>query len=324
MDISPTPAAIAQSENIAANTQAFPLVSVIIPTYNNAVGLRQVLSMLQQQRYPAERLDIIVVDNNSTDGSDHVALEMAGVRVVYEKEIQNAAASRNRGIAAAIADILAFTDSDCLPTPDWIVNGVKALTMQAIDGVAGEIIVSPISLNSPAVAMLDALYYFNQQKVVSHYGAAITANFITRRQFFDRVGAFNSHFDELEDLELGMRAKAIGAKIQYVADCVIVHPPRTTLASLWKVSWRYGKGIFSVCQQNPKWAGRWGWRHPFRVMRMLIQPRDLCWERLPFPIATISWQKRFWIYLLLWWVVQLPEAVGYVQEGLKPRLVALK
>lgn len=284
-------------------------MSVIIPVYNNAEGLRQTLAATKQQNYGGG-LEIIVVDNNSTDGSDAVALE-AGAIVVYQRDIQNAAASRNRGLAIATGAIVAFTDADCLPAPDWLTEGVKALSEHTVDRVAGEILVRPITPASSVSALLDVLYYFHQEKVVQAYGATITANFLAKRGLFKQIGDFDATFDELEDIEWGLRATAKGIAIAYAPTCIVIHPPRSTIKELWKKSRRYGRGIFSVCQQQPAWAGKWGWKHPLRVLRILVLPRVLYWDRLPFAVENLCWQKQWQVNLLLWLAINLAEANGY-------------
>lgn len=303
------------AESASPNAQSIyqPKVSVIIPVYNNAEGLKQTLAALKQQDYAGE-LEIIVVDNNSTDGSDQVAAAVSGVSVIYERSIQNSAAARNRGIAVATGEILTFTDSDCIPLPTWISQAVKAMHEQQIDRGAGEIAVRPIAPDSSAAALLDVVYYFYPAKAVEQYGAALGANNLIRREVFAKVGLFNARMDELEDIEFGLRASAAGSSIGYAAEAGIIHPPRTTVAALWRKSWRYGHGIFSLCQQNPAWAGRWGWKHPVRVLRIILKPRSLYWERLPFSANQISWQKRLQVYWLLWYAVHWAEAIGYLDE----------
>jgi glycosyltransferase involved in cell wall biosynthesis len=318
---------VAAAPNGAADSHIAvdPAVSIVIPVHNNAASLARTLAAVQQQSYGGP-VEIIIVDNNSTDDSVAIAQTLAQdttrpITITYERAIQNAAATRNRGIAQATGDIIAFLDADCLPTPDWLMQGIAAWRETGCDRVAGDITVYPISAQHSAVALLDLLYYFNQGQVVQSYGAAMSGNFLATRRVFDRIGGFNPQFNELEDIEFGLRATAAGVTITYAPAYRVVHPPRTTVAQLWKKSRRYGQGIFSVCQHQSAWAGRWGWKHWLRPWRMLLLPRSLSWARLPFERGQISFVKQVQIYGLIGVGINLPEAIGYGQaaiaEGLK-------
>jgi len=108
-----------------------PLVSVIIPVYNDPDGIRRCFEALRKQSYPTERFEILAVDNGSTDDTRAVIQDaLAGVPNGYllvEDEIQGSYAARNAGIERATGEVLAFTDADCTPAPTWIESGVKTL-----------------------------------------------------------------------------------------------------------------------------------------------------------------------------------------------------
>lgn len=286
-------------------------VSVIIPVYNNADGLRETLTTLQKQDYPKEYLEIIVVDNNSTDGSDQVTLDFPNVTLIYERETQSAGAARNKGLSVAKGSIIAFTDADCIPAKDWIKQGINALQKSNVDRVAGQILFVSITPKSSSASLLDTIYNFNQDFVAKTYGAAATANLFINRSVFEKVESFNpEHL--LEDIEFGRRASAAGFNITFAPDSIVYHPPRNTVQAMWKKGKRCGRGIFSICQSE-KLGGWMGWKHPMRVMRLLLLPRRLYWERLPFSSSQISCKKRLQIYLLQWITINLAEAVGYTQ-----------
>jgi GT2 family glycosyltransferase len=106
-----------------------PSVSVVIPTYNRAFSLADTLAALAAQDYPPERLDIVVVDNSSTDDTEQVvrtAAQRSSFPVRYfRKENRGPAAARNYGIARCQGEVLAFTDSDCTVPPTWVQSAVR-------------------------------------------------------------------------------------------------------------------------------------------------------------------------------------------------------
>jgi len=291
-----------------------PKVSVVIPVFNDADGLKKTLTALQAQDYPKDKLEIIVVDNNSSDGSDQVALSFKGVTVTYEKNIQNAGAARNKGLTIAKGEVIAFTDADCIPKENWITEGVSALQNQKVDRVAGQILIEPVTPQSSAATLLDATYNFNQKLLITAYDAAITANLFVRQFVFAKIGIF--HTDYFEDIEFNRRASLANLTLAYAPKCIVIHPPRQTFKAVWKKGKRSGRGVFSICQKEN--LGGWlGWKHPFRVIKNLLLPRKLHWERLSVSKEEISLSKQFQVYLLVWLAINLPESLGYTEWLLK-------
>ena len=103
-----------------------PLVSVIVPVFDDAERLASCLSALQAQTYPTDRYEVVVVDNGSREDLGAVVAGFQGFGFVREDRVGSYAA-RNKGIEASKGEVLAFTDADCLPDPGWIEAGVRAL-----------------------------------------------------------------------------------------------------------------------------------------------------------------------------------------------------
>jgi len=323
MDIPNTYASAFKSMEIRSFIEP-SLVSVIIPVYNGANNLLFLLNALKAQTYPQEALQIIVSDNNSSDGSDRVAMQYPGVQVVYERQVQNAGAARNRAISVARGDIFAFTDADCLPKSDWIEQGVKDLQKYNVDRLAGCIEFFPISPQSSACSLLDALYNLNQKFVVESFQAAVTANLFVKSYTFKNVGLFptNDFLNaDCEDIQWNRRASNAGFSLAYSDAPVIQHPPRSFFIALWEKGQRSGRGIFSLCHSEQR--GGWlGTRHLLRMGRMLLLPRSLHWERLPFESQKIPLTKRIQIQCLKWLMINIAETWGYGQWFVRSMIVS--
>ena len=93
-----------------------PTVSIIIGVYNGADTIAACLESLLSQNYPADAYDIIVVENGSTDSTTEI-VERYPVRL-YHNSIRGLAAARMFGIARSEAEIVAFTDADCIADPN--------------------------------------------------------------------------------------------------------------------------------------------------------------------------------------------------------------
>ncbi|NJL86663.1 MAG: glycosyltransferase [Leptolyngbyaceae cyanobacterium SM1_1_3] len=293
----------------------WPFVSVVIPVFNSSEGLKATLEALQNQSYPKERFEIVVSDNNSTDGSDKIATSFPNTKVVYELDIQGAGAARNKALSVATGEVIAFTDADCIPDSEWLKLTVLALDNYKVDRVAGEIDIAPITPASSASAILNAVRHLYQKDLVERYYTAATANLVVRRSVFDKIGNFKATF--LEDFEFGIRAHEKGIKIAYVPEARVSHPPRKTIKSVFYKGIKHGRGTFSMCDDNKNWSGKFGWKHPFRIIKILITPYPLFWERLPFSVNQLSLQKRLIIRLIAFMSINLAESLGYAQWASK-------
>jgi glycosyltransferase involved in cell wall biosynthesis len=106
---------------------SLPTLSVIIPTYNRKVLLREALKSLTRQTYPQDRIEVIVVDDGSTDGTAGIAAEAFSFSLRYfSQSNQGDAAARNLGARQSQADILVFLDDDILLEPGYLLFLIQA------------------------------------------------------------------------------------------------------------------------------------------------------------------------------------------------------
>ena len=167
-------------------------VSVIIPVLNNIAGLQQTLAALEKQTYPQKLYEAIVVDNGSTADLSPIIEQYQQAKLTREPQ-PGSYVARNRGIEIARGEILAFTDSDCIPEPDWIAQGVKQLRSTDNCGlVGGKINFCYQKPQQPTVVELyDSTTFLNQKKYVERLHYAATANMFTTKTIMERIGNFN-------------------------------------------------------------------------------------------------------------------------------------
>lgn len=258
-----------------------PLVSVVIPVRDDPDGLRICLRALEAQDYPADRMEVLVVDNGSASPVDALVAQHGGVRLL-EETAGGSYAARNRGCAAASGEVIAFTDADCIPDPGWLRAGVSAVAAPGDVGlIAGRIdVVVPDRARPTPVEAYELLHAFPQERYARHHGFAATANAFTRRDVLERVGCFDPSLRSGGDKEWGSRVRSAGYEVRYCPDALVHHPARRTLRELRTKFARVleGERILRV-----------------RAGSALEGPADLgWWRRLAPPLRAIAraWKGR--------------------------------
>jgi glycosyltransferase involved in cell wall biosynthesis len=225
--------------------QEYPSVSVIVPIYNGEADLPELLARLRGQRYPTDRVEYVLVDNGSRDRTPDLlqaaAASQGHFRVLTYRAIQSSYAARNAGLAVAQGDLLAFTDADCQPEPDWLAALVQPFADPAVGLVAGEIKALPSTHWLQRYA--DRKGTLSQHNTLNHpflpYGQ--TANLALRAQVLDQVGAFRPHLTTGGDADLCWRIQqATPWQLVQAADAVVYHRHRDRLKDLRSQWYRYG------------------------------------------------------------------------------------
>jgi glycosyltransferase involved in cell wall biosynthesis len=198
-----------------------PFVTVIIPTYKDWCRLGLCIEALMMQSYGIENFEIIVVNNDSLDRTDFIH-----DKVILISEIKPGSyAARNAALKIAKGDYVAFTDSDCKPERDWLTNSIKVIESGVTSRVAGK--VELFYENDPLTYsdIFEKAFAFNQRKYVDD-GFSVTANLITTKSIFDRVGLFNESLMSGGDAEWNKRATELGVSLKYCDECIVYHPSR--------------------------------------------------------------------------------------------------
>jgi GT2 family glycosyltransferase len=239
-----------------------PRVSVIVPHFNDLVNLDTCLSALEQQTFARDAFEIVVADNQSSCGRESVEQTIAGrARLVIVGE-RGAGPTRNGGAAAATGDIFAFTDSDCVPAPEWLAEGTAALARY--DFVGGRVDVSVVDEQrvTPTEAF-EKVFAFDFETYINRKGFTGSGNLFVPRQIFEAVGGFRATVSE--DVDWSRRAIAQGYRLGYAPGAVVTHPARRNWTELRRKWSRINRESFALQQQAP--GGRLRW-----VMRTMLLP----------------------------------------------------
>ena len=234
-----------------------PAVSIIIPVFNDNKSLEICLLALTKQTYPKQCYEIIVIDNNSQEDVSLVVNRFEQATLVHEPQ-PGSYIARNRGLSVAKGDIIAFTDADCIPQPDWLEKGVATLTQRPNIGlVAGRIELFYRDPKKPrSFELYDSLTMgFPQEDFVkdSHFGA--TANLFTFRTVLDKVGGFDENLKSAGDRQWGRRVYDNGYEQIYNDDDCIRHPARYSWADVKKRAIRITGGRYDLAKRS--WNSQW-------------------------------------------------------------------
>jgi GT2 family glycosyltransferase len=293
-----------------------PFVSVIVATYERPGLLARCLERLSQADYPADRFEIVVVDDGGRmDVSGICAAGSVTPAVRLERQPnRGAAAARNRGAATARGELLLFTDDDCLVTRGWIHAMVDALSIFPGALVGGHT-VNALTANPYAGA---------SQLLVNHVcmppegrrqaAFANGNNLATSRATFDAVGGFDETFRTSagEDRELSSRARQLGYPVCFAHKAVVEHVNPLTWDSFLRQHVNFGRAAFRLrAGPSPRVTPP-----PFGSPAYYL-------GLLAIPVETDPSKGRWWgvpAVRALLAVAQAANAAGFAAEWMRPRL----
>jgi glycosyltransferase involved in cell wall biosynthesis len=234
---------LGQEVRAETGVELMPFVSVIVPVYNDEERLPLCLEALEHQTYPPGRYEVVVVDNASPRPVAPLLARFDHAIAEYEAR-PGSYAARNRGIAAARGEVLAFTDADCLPSEGWLAAGVDALRCSDASLAGGPIEVFPARPSQPnPVELYEMLCAFTAEENVGA-GFTSTANLFTRRSVMDEIGMFDASLKSWGDVLWTSRAVNAGYRIAFCRGANVRHPARRTLRALRLRYARFAGGHF--------------------------------------------------------------------------------
>jgi len=225
-------------------------ISVVIPTYNRKLKLKACLDSLFAQTYAIGNFEIIVIDDDSADGTKNMLEALIKINSNLRYFIQShkgPAAARNLGIQHARAELIGFTDSDCVLDKDWVKEMVQAHNLEKhIAAIGGVTEVDSYNIKAQVSQFLSDGAIETQINGETETIFFPTCNVSFKRQYL--IGGFNELFPlpAGEDLDFFWRLFKDGSRFSYKKNIKVFHDCHTDLFSFLKQAYMYGRGNYLV------------------------------------------------------------------------------
>lgn len=258
----------ASTSNTADGAQPAPLLSVVVPTEGRLQAIDALVASVQEawrahaltnreQRTPAEVVELVFVDSTEPVLDPRTIAAWDGSWMYVKRGTQNVRQKRNQGVAETRGEWIAFVDSDCLVTPEYLSAILAAIDRRQARAFAGRVefrgaenavwrVVAASQLVSPET----------QTAGDGEIAWCATANLIIERRLFVALGGFDESLPFRlggDDVDLGLRLHRSGNALRVLPDALVVHPkaPWSHLTAILPRTWRWGRIEYHLALRHP-------------------------------------------------------------------------
>jgi len=240
-----------------------PKVSVVIAVRNESETIGCIMDSLSRQDYSADRFEVIVMDDGSTDHTSEI-VQVKGKRLSCDLILGVTGADQlggngkkvaiTRGVELAKGELILITDGDCRVEPQWISSHVKWFLDYQADFLAGPVRIKGDTAFWQRWQALEFASLVGTGAAFINAGVPLFcngANMAFRKEVFLSSGGYgdNSHVPSGDDVYLMQKIYASGGKVVFVKDCKAI--VETRLQPTWK----------DFFHQRNRWAGKWHHQH---------------------------------------------------------------
>jgi len=216
-----------------------PKISVIIPAYNAENKIKKTLNAVLSQKYPEKELEVIVVDDGSSDNTINIIKKFKKVKLITKKH-GGPASARNLGVKKSKGDIILFTDSDCIPKKNWIKRMIEPFNNKDVVAVAGTYDTLNDDFFMARFVGYEIEMRHQKMKELDSIDFVGTYNCAFRKLLFLKYGGFNELFKEAsgEDPELSFRMIEKGKRIVFQSKSIVYHKHPESLTKYLKQKYK--------------------------------------------------------------------------------------
>ncbi len=239
-----------------------PYFSVVIPTYNRVARLRHVIKALEQQAYPSDAYEVIVISDGSTDGTDAYLETLRSTMRLrwFPQANRGPAAARNAGIQKSGGEFVVFIDDDVVPEPQLLAEHARS------HREAGQDVVVLGPLLTPEGFKMAPWVRWEQEMLMKQYRAMLRGDWTaTARQFYTgnaslrrshilAAGGFDEGFRRAEDVELAYRLADKGLDFVFNMQAAGMHFAERSFRAWLDAAYTYGRNdVIFTRDRNQKW-----------------------------------------------------------------------
>jgi glycosyltransferase AglI len=293
-----------------------PLISIIVPVYNDPEGLKETLSSLVIQEFDKSHYEIIVADNGSTDNTINIASNFVKnypglVKLIIEDKIQSSYAARNKGIQNSKGEIIVFIDADMKTYPDFLRKIYSFMSDEKVKYAGFNV---EMELKDKSIAGLyDKITGFKIKDSIEGRQFVSTNCLTAKREIFDEVGFFDERLISGGDREFGQKVLKYGYKQFFIKDVIVMHPTKTSIESLYKRHFRLGRGIFELYYYYPdiyyQYKDKISFKYtfpkrPINFLNKMLKKRKI----INFPAFYVIF------FYIIKWILRIAKFRGYNYE----------
>jgi succinoglycan biosynthesis protein ExoA len=235
--------------------EQFPLVSVVMPVRNEAHFIVRSLGCVLAQDYPADRLEIIVADGESTDETAAIIRQLQTAHAQL-RLIQNPGRIAPTGLNAR-GSIVVRVDGHCEIAPDYVRRCVEHLQRGGVDGVGGPLeTIGENRLAQAIAAAMSSTFGVGNSAFRTLKERTLLTDTIAfpayTRAIIERAGPYDEELVRNQDDEYNYRLRKLGARLLLAADVRSRYFSRSSLRSLWRQYFQYGYWKVRVWQKHPR------------------------------------------------------------------------
>ena len=238
----------------------YKLYSIIIPSYNRADEINELLSSLESLDFSNEKFEIIIADDGSTDNTAELVKyfqnKSSYTLKYFSQQNKGPGAARNLGMQNASGDFFIFVDSDVTVPPEWLKEIDRALNREKAEAFGG-----PDTYLDSFPALLKAINYSmtsfittgglrgkKGKKLAKFYPRSF--NMGLSKKLLEKIGGFGG-LRHGQDIEFSNRIIRSGAKTIFVEKAHVYHKRRTNLRRFWKQVFNWGMARINLYKIDP-------------------------------------------------------------------------
>jgi GT2 family glycosyltransferase len=270
-----------------------PAISVVVPSHDRPLRLRWLLNALEDQTLDRDDWEVVVCHDSRGPETGELLRShpLAGAGLLRELTIEaghGPGIKRNRAWRASRAPLIAFTDDDCRPPPDWLAGALAAARANP-----GAIVQGRTQPDPDELGVLHAGPRMRSQEIDPPVLWSQTCNIVYPRAVLDAIGGFDDELDWVEDVELACRARAAGTAYVGAPDVLTYHAvDEASVRSVFRAAWRWRDlpGVVAAHPELRAAGAGWGYFWKPRHARLALAVAGAASRRpLIAALAAVPW-----------------------------------